>query len=76
MAVGKPTLRVRGDDNDALSGCIKKRDRPHQRFPGFEGAFVVLTAPEGTKLFAFDEDFLGENYEVDESDDTSAFPTQ
>ena len=36
---------------------------------GFEGAFVELRAPEGTTLYAFDEDFLGESYVVDESDE-------
>jgi len=76
IALETPSLSFRCHDKDALSAFIKKHDLPHQRFPGFEGAFVVLTAPEGTKLFAFEEDFLGENYEVDESDDTSAFPTQ
>jgi len=28
---------------------------------------MVLQAPEGTMLYLFDEDFLGELYEVDES---------
>jgi hypothetical protein len=37
-------------------------------FPGYEGAFVELQAPEGTKLFVFDEDFLGESYVIDETD--------
>ena len=34
----------------------------------------TIHAPEGTTLFAFEEDFLGEKYEVDESGDVSDFP--
>ena len=45
-----------------------------EKFPGFEGAFVAIQAPEGTTLYVFEEDFLGEAYEVDESDDVSDFP--
>ena len=41
---------------------------------GFEGAFVAIRAPEGTTLFAFEEDFLGESYEVEESGYFSALP--
>ena len=36
-------------------------------FPGFEGAFRLVEAPEGTCLFLFDKDFLGDGYIVDES---------
>ena len=46
----------------------------YEKFPGFEGAFVVIRAPEGTMLYAFEEDFLGEAYEVDESGDLAEFP--
>ena len=46
----------------------------YEKFPGFEGAFVAIKAPEGTVLFVFEEDFLGEKYEVDESGDASDFP--
>ena len=46
----------------------------YEKYPGFEGAFVAIRAPEGTMLYAFDEDFLGEAYEVDESGDPSEFP--
>lgn len=76
IALEKPSLSFRCQDKEALSALIKKYDLPHKRFPGFEGAFVVLTAPEGTNLFVFDEDFLGEGYEVDESDDASEYPAQ
>ena len=36
--------------------------------PGFEGAAYSVTAPDGTTLYVFEQDFLGEGYEVDESD--------
>ncbi|NIO39330.1 MAG: hypothetical protein GTO41_03475 [Burkholderiales bacterium] len=45
-----------------------------QKFPGYEGAFLALKAPEGTALYMFGEDFLGERYEVAESVDLSEFP--
>lgn len=73
IALNGPSLCFKCHDRDALTALIDKHGLPHQRFPGFEGAFVALTAPEGTTLYAFDEDFLGETYEVDESDDTSEF---
>ena len=53
---------------------IEKHGLEHEKFPGYEGAFVAIKAPEGTTLFAFDQDFLGENYEVDESDDSAVYP--
>ncbi len=53
--------------------AIEKHGLEHEKFPGYEGAFVALIAPEGTKLYAFDEDFLGDTYEVEESDDLSEF---
>ena len=55
-------------------GLLEQRGIRHEKFPGFEGAFVAIMAPEGTVLYAFDEDFLGEAYEVDESGDPSDFP--
>ena len=55
-------------------GLLEQRGMDFEKFPGFEGAFVAIRAPEGTTLFAFDEDFLGEAYEVDESGDASDFP--
>jgi hypothetical protein len=53
---------------------LEQQGMRYEKFPGFEGAFVAVTAPEGTTLFAFEEDFLGEAYEVDESGDVSDFP--
>ena len=75
IALKSPSLCFICHDKDALKALIAKHDLPHERFPGYEGAFVVLEAPEGTKLYVFDEDFLGETYEVEESDDLSEFPT-
>ena len=74
IALDNPSLCFKCHDKDALTALIKKHDLPKQQYPGFEGAFVALKAPEGTTLYAFDQDFLGETYEVDESEDTSDFP--
>ncbi len=74
IALESPSLCFRCHDKEALLGLIEKHGLKHQKFPGYEGAFVAIEAPEGTTLFAFDEDFLGETYEVDESDDASKYP--
>jgi len=74
IALEGPSLCFKCPDRDVLKAHIRKHGLKHQNFPGYEGAFVALQAPEGTTLYAFDEDFLGETYEVDESDDTSEFP--
>lgn len=68
IALTAPSLCFRCPDRDALFALIERHDLKHQKFPGYEGAFVAIEAPEGTTLYAFDEDFLGEAYEVDESD--------
>jgi hypothetical protein len=75
IALSGPSLCFRCPDKDKLLALIEQHDLPHEKFPGFEGAFVALKAPEGTMLYAFDEDFLGDTYEVEESDDLSEFPT-
>jgi len=74
IALNSPSLCFRCPDKEKLLAMIEKHGLPHEKFPGFEGAFVALKAPEGTMLYAFDEDFLGETYEVAESDDMSEFP--
>jgi hypothetical protein len=74
IALSGPSLCFRCHDKDAIIALLAKHGLPHQKFPGFEGAFVALQAPEGTMLYGFDEDFLGETYEVAESDDLSEFP--
>ena len=68
IALTAPSLCFRCHDRKHLFAIIEKHGLPHRKFPGYEGAFVVVTAPEGTHLYAFDEDFLGEAYEVAESD--------
>jgi hypothetical protein len=74
IALSGPSLCFKCYDKDALAHLIERLGFEHETFPGFEGAFVALKAPEGTMLYMFDEDFLGETYEVDESDDLSEFP--
>ncbi len=74
IALKAPSLCFRCSDRHGLMGLLEQRGMPHEKFPGFEGAFVAITAPEGTTLFAFEEDFLGEAYEVDESGDAADFP--
>lgn len=73
IALKGPSLCFKCDDRKALEDLIAKHGLPHEKFPGYEGAFVALEAPEGTMLYAFAEDFLGETYEVAESDDLSEF---
>jgi len=75
IALEGPSLCFKCHDKDALKGLVEKHGFESQNFPGFEGAFLAIKAPEGTMLYAFDEDFLGETYEVAESDDLSEFPT-
>jgi hypothetical protein len=71
IALRKPSLCFKCQDRDTLKHLIEARGLEVKEFPGFEGAFMVLTAPEGTELFLFDEDFLGEPIEVDEDVDPS-----
>ena len=74
IALDAPSLCFRCHDKSALMQAIERHGLEHEKYPGYEGAFVALVAPEGTKLYAFDEDFLGDTYEVEESDDLSEFP--
>ncbi len=71
IALEAPSLCFKCHDRDALKHLQQARDIEAKEFPGFEGAFMVLTAPEGTQLFLFDEDFLGEAIVVDEDVDPS-----
>ena len=66
IALDRPALCFKCHDREALEAAIEARGLRAQKFPGFEGAFKVLAAPEGTRLYLFDEDFLGEAYEVSE----------
>jgi hypothetical protein len=72
IALTGPSLCFRCDDREAVWIALAKHGFTHQEFPGFEGAFMALQAPEGTMLYLFHEDFLGELYEVSESDEVPA----
>jgi len=74
IALTGPSLCFKCPDRHGLMGLLEQRGLDFEKFPGFEGAFVAIRAPEGTTLYAFEEDFLGEAYEVDESGDASDFP--
>lgn len=74
IAVKTPSLSFKCPDRHGLMGVLEQNGMDFEKFPGFEGAFVAIKAPEGTVLYAFEEDFLGESYEVDESGDVSEFP--
>lgn len=67
IALAAPAPCFRCVDRDAIQSVIERHGLPHRMFPGYEGAFLALEAPEGTRLYVFDEDFLGDGYEVDES---------
>ena len=71
IALETPSLCFKCHDKDALKHLLEARGIEGKEFPGFEGAFMVLTAPEGTQLFLFDEDFLGEPIVVNEDVDPS-----
>jgi len=73
IAVNAPSLCFKCPDRHALMGFLEQQGMTFEKFPGYEGAFVAIRAPEGTTLFAFEEDFLGEKYEVDETGDGRAF---
>ena len=75
IALKAPSLCFRCRDKQALMDTIAKHGLEYEKFPGYEGAFVAVVAPEGTRLYAFEEDFLGDLIEVEESDDLSEFPT-
>lgn len=70
IALDAPSLCFKCDDRHTLAEIIERHGLQQKKFPGFEGAFSVLQAPEGTKLYLFDEDFLGESYVVAESEET------
>jgi len=74
IALHGPSLCFKCNDRAKISKLCKRFGFTTEKFPGFEGAFRAIKAPEGTCLYLFDEDFLGEGIEVDESDDLSEFP--
>ena len=69
IALEQPSLCFKCRDKQALKKLVGAEGLAYKKFPGFEGAFGVLTAPEGTQLYVFEEDFLGESIEVDEDVD-------
>ena len=74
IALNGPSLCFRNPDRQGLMALLAQRGFAFEKFPGYEGAYVAITAPEGTTLYVFEEDFLGEAYEVDESGDPTDFP--
>ena len=71
IALKSPALCFKCLDKDALDDALERHGIASEKYPGYEGAFRVIGSPEGTQLYLFDEDFLGEAYEVDESDDAA-----
>lgn len=74
IALEGPSLCFKCHDRPAIREICDRHGLTTKKFPGFEGAFRSIEAPEGTCLYLFEEDFLGESIEVDESDDLSEFP--
>jgi hypothetical protein len=74
IALKAPSLCFRCPDREALLALLEQHGFDYEKFPGFEGAFASLRSPEGTTLFLFETDFLGESYEVDEAGDPADFP--
>ena len=74
IALNAPSLCFKGPNRQGLMAHLNQRGLRYQKFPGFEGAFVAIQAPEGTTLFVFKEDFLGESYEVDETGTFEGLP--
>jgi hypothetical protein len=67
IALKTPSLCFKCRDREALTAAVAHHGIRHQDFPGFEGAFSELVSPDGTRLYLFEEDFLGEPYIVEES---------
>lgn len=74
IALNAPSLCFKCPDRHGLMGILEQNGMDFEKFPGFEGAFVAIRAPEGTMLYAFKEDFLGESYEVEETGHFTALP--
>lgn len=72
IALKQPSLCFKCHDREALAAALERHGVGQRTFPGFEGAFSELVAPEGTRLYLFDEDFLGETYIVEESGEYEA----
>lgn len=73
IALNGPSLCFKCYDADALITVTERAGISVEDYPGYEGAFARIRAPEGTSLYLFKEDFLGEAYEVEEGGDASDF---
>ena len=69
IALSSPALCFKCPEKDRIEALLHQHRMKGEKFPGFEGAFKVIVAPEGTRIYLFHEDFLGEAYVVDESDE-------
>lgn len=69
IALEIPSLCFKCRDKSLLESLIEQHGLKHAMYPGFEGALMEIVAPEGTRLYVFDSDFLGEAYEVEVSED-------
>lgn len=76
IALNGPSLCFKCHDRKKIGEICKRYGFTTEKFPGFEGSFRAIRAPEGTRLYMFDEDFLGEGIEVDETDDLSEYQGQ
>jgi hypothetical protein len=76
IALEAPSPCFRCNDREALQSLLDRESLQHALFPGYEGALAALRTPEGTMLYVFDEDFLGEGYEVTESYDPADIPPE
>lgn len=76
IALEAPSPCFRCNDREALQALLDREGLQHSLFPGYEGALAALHAPEGTTLYVFEEDFLGEGYEVSESYDPADIPPE
>lgn len=74
IALNAPSLCFKCPGRKGLKAQLDQLGIRYQKYPGFEGSFLVIRAPEGTKLYVFDQDFLGESYEVDETGRYDALP--
>jgi hypothetical protein len=74
IALDRPSLCFKCYDTQGLIEILEHHGFEYQKYPGFEGAFMRIKAPDDTHLYVFDEDFLGEAYEVDETGTAEDFP--
>lgn len=73
IALDSPSLCFKCYNPEELVNITERAGIDLENYPGFEGAFAKIKAPEGTALFLFKEDFLGEAYEVEEGGDPADF---